>query len=152
MDANDAQRRKIMNKLLSIWKKHREIIMYLVVGGATTLVNIIVYMMLSHTGFGTVSADFDAWLVTVIFAYVTNRIFVFRSDKRSFSGILKELLSFFAGRTATGIIDIAIMVICVDMLLFNELVMKIIANAIVIILNFVISKLWVFKKNIREID
>ena len=135
-----------MNKLLSVWQKYREIIMYMVVGGATTLVNIIVYMTLAKTGFSTVSADFDAWLVTVIFAYVTNRIFVFRSDKRTFSEITKEILSFFSGRMATGIIDIAIMVICVDMFLLNEFVMKLVSNVIVIILNYIISKLWVFGK------
>ncbi len=137
---------ELMEKLLSILRKHREMIVYLLVGGLTTLVNIITYMLLAKTGFGTVSADFDAWLVTVVFAYVTNRIFVFRSQKRSFSGVLKEVLSFFTGRIATGIIDIAIMVIFVDMLLCDEFVMKIVANVVVIILNFIISKLWVFGK------
>ena len=134
-----------MDRILCLWQKYREMIMYLVIGGMTTLVNIIVYMILSKTGFGTVSADFDAWLVTVIFAYVTNRIFVFRSDKRAFADVLKEILSFFSGRIATGILDIAIMVICVDVLFYNEFVMKIVANVIVIILNYIISKLWVFK-------
>ena len=66
--------------------------------------------------------------------------------RNGISGVLKEVLSFFTGRIATGIIDIAIMVVFVDMLLCDEFVMKIIANVVVIILNFIISKLWVFGK------
>ncbi|MFG6349227.1 MAG: GtrA family protein, partial [Lachnospiraceae bacterium] len=87
-----------------------------------------------------------AWLVSVIFAYITNKIFVFESRTDTFALLVKECVSFFGCRLATGIMDVAVMYLSVDLLHFNDIVMKIVSNVFVVILNYIFSKLFIFKK------
>lgn len=125
----------------------KEIIAYLVFGVLTTLVNIVVYWLAAHPlGIKTVPSSVIAWIASVAFAYVTNRIWVFHSETTGMAGIIKEVVYFFGCRLATGVIDWTIMYVSVDLLHFNDMVMKILANVIVIILNYVASKLLIFRK------
>ncbi len=125
----------------------KEIIAYLVFGVLTTLVNIVVYWLAAHPlGIKTVPSSVIAWIAAVAFAYVTNRIWVFHSETSETAGVIKEIVSFFAARLATGVIDWVFMYVTVDLLHFNDVWMKIIANVIVVILNYIASKLWIFKK------
>ncbi len=117
-----------------------EIVLYGVFGILTTLVNMFVYWVCS--GFGTVQATCIAWFVSVLFAFITNRLFVFKSDK----AFLHECLLFYAGRLATGLLDVIIMYVFVDMFYINGMCVKIFSNIVVIILNYVVSKLFVFKR------
>ena len=122
-------------------------ILYLFFGGCTTLVNIIVYYICAHLLLlATVPATVIAWILSVAFAYVTNRIYVFESRSRGLVAILREIGAFVSCRLLTGVMDLAIMYICVDLLHFNDLIIKIISNILVIVLNYVASKLLIFRK------
>ena len=86
-----------------------------------------------------------AWTVAVVFSYWGNRNFVFHSKTNSHSGILKEAAEFFSCRIATGLLDVAIMYIFADVLGFYDVTVKTVSNIIVIILNYIASKLFIFK-------
>ena len=88
-----------------------------------------------------------AWVLAVLFAYVTNRKWVFHSDAFTTSDVIKEIVSFFVCRLATGLIDWASMFIFVDLLHLNDVAVKTIANIVVIVLNYLASKLVIFKHN-----
>lgn len=120
-------------------------ILYLFFGGCTTLVNIIVYYICSRMGLRTSLSTVIAWALSVLFAYVTNRKFVFKSKAFGFLPILKEILGFFLCRFATGLLDLVIMVVFVDFLHLNDMVIKVLSNILVIVLNYVASKLFIFK-------
>lgn len=138
----------MIKKIWELYLKYKEVILYLVFGGLTTLINIISYAVFSYVfHMGTVVSTAAAWVVSVIFAYVTNKIFVFESRTDTFRMLLKECISFFGCRFATGIMDVAVMYVSVDLLHFNDIVMKIISNVLVVILNYVFSKLFIFRKN-----
>ena len=131
----------------NVQKNIKEIVAYLVFGVLTTLVNIVVYWVAAHPlGIKTVPSSVIAWIAAVLFAYVTNRIWVFHSETTGRSGIIKEMFYFFSARLATGVIDWVFMYVTVDLLSFNDVYMKVIANVIVVILNYVASKLLIFRK------
>ncbi len=144
-----------MDKLKSLFKKHREVVAYLFFGGVTTLVNIAAYALLKRTGLSTGVANALAWVIAVLVAYVTNRRWVFESHTRGAAAV-KELTAFVAARAGTGLLDEAVMVLGVDrlgpMLVSPErlglwgLGVKVFSNLLVIILNYVFSKLFIFKK------
>lgn len=132
--------------MLALLQRYRSVISYLFFGGCTTLLNIIVYTLCTRfLLMDTVPATVMAWIVAVLFAYITNRIWVFGSNVKGIAGIVRELAAFFACRIATGALDIAIMFVCVEKLRFHDIIMKVISNIIVIILNYVASKIIVFK-------
>lgn len=136
---------------MRIIQKYKSIIAYLFFGVCTTAVNLIVYFLCARwinlsTGFSTVVA----WLLAVIFAFLTNKVWVFESKSWERKLLIKELGSFFICRAASGVADLIIMLITVDILDWNELMMKLFSNTLVIILNYVASKLFVFKKPDRE--
>lgn len=126
--------------------KYTELIFYLIFGVLTTAVNIAVYFICSRIFyFQVISSNITAWLLSVLFAYLTNRKFVFISKAEGFSSVLKECMNFFLGRLSTGILDTVIMFVSVDLLAFNDVIMKVLSNIIVIVLNYLISKLLVFR-------
>ena len=141
--------RKIkLGKLADIYEAHLEGMRYLIFGALATAVNIGVYTIfyyLCHVSNST--SNVIAWIVAAIFAYFTNKILVFESKVDTKKQLLKEIVSFFGCRLLTLAIDQIIMIIAVDKLGFNGFLMKVIANIIVIILNFVFSKLFIFKKD-----
>ncbi len=128
-------------------KKYKSIILYIIFGVATTLVNVIAYYLCAQIGhISVVPSTLIAWLISVIFAYITNKIWVFESKTKKLDEIIKEIASFFSCRILTGILDVLMMYIFVDQLHLNDMFMKIVSNGIVIVLNYVASKLLVFKK------
>lgn len=135
-----------MKKYVELIKKNKMIISYLFFGVCTTAVNIIAYYLCTLWGLSTALSTIIAWLLAVLFAYVTNRKFVFESENKSFDSVAKETISFFSCRAITGLLDLVIMIVFVDLLFFNDMVMKIISNVLVIILNYLASKLWIFNK------
>lgn len=127
--------------------KYKSVILYAFFGGMTTIVNIATYYVSAHLiHLDTLVSTCIAWVVGVLFAYVTNRKYVFESDKIGFSAVLKEVLSFFSCRLATGVVDVAIMYIFVDVLHFNDMFIKVFSNVVVIVLNYIASKLIIFRK------
>lgn len=136
-----------MEKIKELYKKYKEIIMYLIFGGLTTLVNIVAYFILARLlNIETVASTIIALIVSILFAYITNKIFVFESKTNNKKDLLREMISFFACRALSGVMDVAIMYVTVDLWHFNDIIMKIISNIIVIIVNYVFSKLIIFKK------
>lgn len=133
-----------IKKLLFIYK---DVIFYAIFGVLTTLVNIISFWVSAHAlHFATMTSTIMAWMVAVLFAYLTNRKWVFHSTATNTSDIVKEIISFFSCRLATGIVDWICMFLFVDCLQWNDMVIKFGANVLVIILNYVASKLLIFKK------
>ena len=96
--------------------------------------------------FNTMISTVVAWVLAVLFAYITNRKWVFKSVANSRMEIVRELVSFFGCRIATGIVDWLCMFIFVEFLKFNDVLIKAVANILVIILNYIASKLIIFKK------
>ena len=136
-----------MERIRKLIFQYRHELLYLIFGALTTLVNFVVYLGATRlVGMVTTAANALAWLLAVLFAYLTNRKWVFESQASGAREIGAELLRFMAGRVATGLMDIAIMYVSVDLLGANDVVMKILSNVLVIILNYVISKLMVFRK------
>lgn len=132
-------------------KKYKDIIPYGIFGLLTTAVNVTVYWVGAHLlNFEVVPSTVVAWIVAVTFAYVTNRKWVFQSEAKTILEIRKEIMSFYVCRLATGILDWICMYIFVDLLCFNDVVIKVMTNILVIILNYVASKIVIFKKNVKR--
>ena len=125
--------------------KYRHYILYIIFGVLTTIVNVITYY-LTHLLLPVMPSTIIAWILAVLFAYVTNRRFVFESQAKTKQEIIKEIISFFSARILTGILDVALMFIFVDCLKMNDMIIKVISNIIVIVLNYVLSKVFVFRK------
>lgn len=131
-----------------IFEKYKSILLYLVFGVCTTIINIFVYYICDRIFYtDTVTSTVIAWFFAVLFAYGTNRKWVFESNLNHVSEILKEGVSFFSCRLITGLLDLLIMYVCVDILLLNGLVIKIISNVFVIVVNYISSKILIFKKS-----
>lgn len=120
----------------------KELSLYIIFGVLTTIVNIFVYLFFARIcGIDYIISNIIAWFLSVLFAYVTNRIWVFESKK---SNIVKESLLFFGGRLFSGILDTGLMYLFVDILLTGDLFAKIVVQIIVVIVNYLFSKLVVF--------
>lgn len=135
----------MFNKLFVLYKKYKEIINYLIFGGLTTLISIITYALFAkvfHIDY--LISNVLSWVLAVLFAYITNKIFVFESKSKK---NIKEITSFFFFRVVSLIMEMIILYVFVDMLHIDDLVTKIIAQIIVIVSNYVFSKVFVFKKN-----
>ena len=130
-----------------LWKKYKEIITYLFFGFVTTVVNYGVYALLVR-GFhmDVVPANIIAWIIAMIVAFVTNKLWVFESKARDGKTVLREFAEFAIARLITLGIETLLLWIFVDKLGVNDLIMKIITNVIVVILNYVFSKFIIFRK------
>lgn len=145
-----------MKKVLSLYKKYEEQINYLVVGGLTTIVGVgsklllLVTILDQTNGFELQIAEIISWFLAVSFAYITNRMFVFHSKVKGRKQV-KEILNFFKGRIATQLIQMFIMWLFVTILKLNTnmwvIIFTLVCQVMQIILNYVISKLLVFKKS-----
>ena len=132
-------------------RKHHQIISYLFFGVCTTILNMAVYAMLYEwLGISNVESTTIAWLLAVLFAYVTNKTLVFKSKRENKTQQLTEFVSFFACRAITGLLDIAIMFISVDYMGWNALVWKLISNIIVTVANYIASKFWIFQAKSKK--
>ena len=117
-----------MKTLKALLQKYKDIVLYVVFGGLTTLVNIVSFYVLEQLlAVATVPATCVAWAL-------------------SRRGILREMGSFFLFRLLSGLMDVAIMYVCVDLLGWNSMIIKVLSNVLVIIVNYVASKLVIFRK------
>ena len=138
-----------MEKILNLYKKYKEIINYLIVGGLTTLIALAVYYVSVFTFLNPNNplelqiANVLSWCAGVTFAYFTNRKFVFESKNEK---KLQEATKFVSSRIATLLLDMFVMFLGVTVLKFNDKIIKIISQILVIVGNYVLSKLFVFKK------
>ncbi len=136
-----------MNKLKELYIKYKEAIRYLFFGVLTVAVNLAIYYICAHLlDFEVMLSTVIAWICSVTFAFITNKIWVFESNNWTQETVFKEIISFYTYRVLTGILDVIIMYVCVDKLSFNDMLIKVVSSIIVIILNYIASKLVVFKK------
>lgn len=131
--------------ILRLWKKYNSIIAYLFWGVVTTLVNIGVFMLWYHAGGNYQVGTVLAWFLSVLVAFFSNKVWVFNSHYTGVSDTLREMLSFFGARLLTLVIDIVITWLGISILHWDVLVVKIIDNVVVVLANYVFSKLFVFR-------
>lgn len=138
-----------MKKLLKLYKKYKEIINYLIVGGLTTLISLIVYYICVLTFLNPNEsiqlqiANIVSWIAGVTFAYFTNRKYVFESKNKK---KMQEATKFVSSRITTLLLDMFIMWLSVTVIGFNDKIIKIISQILIIIGNYILSKLFVFNK------
>ncbi len=136
-----------MKRLLDICKKHRDIVLYLIFGVLTTLVNYLVYLPLYNLlHFSATTSNVIAWFAAVLFAFLTNKPFVFKSMDWSVSVTWPEFCRFIGCRIGSGAVETLIIFITVDLLSLNGNLMKVITSILVVILNYFSSRLLVFRK------
>ncbi len=142
-----------LKRLADLYRNHIEGMRYLICGGLSTIVNILAYVLGSYVLFIGVTdttlrvnlSEIFAFIMALIFAYWVNKTIVFNSKCENVISLLKEITSFIACRIFTEIISIGMMNYAVYANI-NDIVMKVIANIVVIVLNFILSKVLIFKK------
>lgn len=136
--------------LSRIYKKYKEIINYLIFGGLTTLVSIGTYALFTKLfNIDYLVSNVLSWIIAVLFAFITNKLFVFESKSKDKKQVSKEMINFFFFRVVSLGIEMVIMYVFVDLLSINDLITKVIAQVIVILSNYIFSKVFVFKNQIK---
>ena len=137
-----------MEKIKEQYFKYKEIINYLVFGGLATVVNFVTYFIVARLiGIDEVLSSGISWFFSVLFAYITNKLFVFESKTEGIKAILIEMGSFFLARIVSGILcDVGTFAIMVRVFNINDLFAKVVTQIMVVIVNYVFSKLIIFRK------
>ena len=134
---------------MKIYNKYKEIINYLIFGVLTTIISLLTYYILTITilnpnnGIELQMANIISWIISVLFAYITNRKYVFVSKS---DNIITEGGKFFASRIMTLLLDILIMFVGVTTLKYNDKIIKVISQIIIIVSNYILSKIFVFRR------
>jgi len=131
--------------MFKIYKKYEEIINYLIFGVLTTVVSILSYALFTRfLHFNYILSNVLSWIISVTFAFITNKLYVFKSNDCK---ILKEGIKFYFSRITSLLIELFVMYLMVDIFNLNDLISKIVVQFIVIVLNYIFSKLFVFKND-----
>lgn len=134
-----------MKKIIGIWNKYKELIMYLVFGGLSFVLNIVLYVFLTQfCSFHELIANIISWIVVIVFVFYTNRKWVFETARQN---KLKQFLEFVYSRILTLIMEEIILLIGIEIFSIKDIYVKIFGQIMVIIANYVLSKCIVFKKN-----
>ena len=134
----------MIKKLIETYK---EIISYLFFGVCTTVVNFVIYFACTNLlDLNYLLANALSWVGAVAFAYVTNRIWVFKSKNKGIRAIFKEITAFVGCRLLSGVMDMLIMFVGVDLMGISDGITKLITQIVVVVLNYVFSKLIIFRK------
>ncbi len=135
----------------ALWEKYRDMALYLIFGVVTTAVNVAVYhVCFAVLGVPNIPSVVIAWVLSVAVAYITNKLWVFRSPSFAPSVLWPELCKFVAARGFTGVLDLGIMFVGVDLLGGPGTVLKLGSNVLVVVLNYVFSKWLIFKDRAGE--
>ena len=136
-----------LRRFYGLYAKYKSILLYVFFGGCTTVVSIGSFVLLNTVlGLNELIANIGSWILAVSFAYVTNRVWVFSSCVRG-KAIWKEMISFYSGRLITLGLEEAMLFVFVTLLHLNSTVIKVIAQIVVLIGNYLISKLITFRKS-----
>lgn len=136
-----------MNRIKVLFNRYYDVIVYLVFGVLTTIVNYAVFLPLYNiAGCSIVISNAVAWVIAVLFAYLTNKPFVFRSHDWTAKTVIPEFFKFVSCRVASGIMETVILFITVDCLSMNGNIWKLITQVLVVVANYIGSKLLVFRK------
>lgn len=137
----------MINWATQIFVKYKELICYGIFGFGATLINIFSFYLFRRIfNLDIIISNIFAWLLAFIFAFVTNKLWVFESKNWTSQTAIKEIVNFLIARFATLVLDTFCMWLMIDILAINDLVSKISVNIIVIVVNYVTSKFWVFKQ------
>jgi len=132
-----------MNTIMSLIKKHEEIIRYLIAGILTTIVSIVSYYLFRIIRIHYLISTILSWILAVIFAYFVNKFYVFKNNKKD----ILEFVNFIKYRLISLLMEFITMYVLVDILFINDRISKIIVQGIVLVLNYLFSKIFVFKNN-----
>ena len=136
----------MIQKIKDLTGKYRDVLIYLVFGVLTTVVNYVIYLPVYNVlGLSAALSNAIAWVGAVVFAYLTNKPFVFRSHDWSMKTVVPELTKFVGCRVASGVAETLILLVTVDVLHWNGNLWKLLTSVIVVILNYIGSKLFVFR-------
>ena len=135
--------RRVYDKVYKIFTE--EAMKYIIFGILTTLINILVYYIFSHIGISYLISNSIAFIFSIIFAFVTNKFYVFKCKDIRKEVLIREIYKFILSRLGTFLIDTLLMFIGVRCLRLNDLIVKYMVNIVVIILNYIVSKKIVFK-------
>lgn len=137
----------VLNVFEPFYKKQKEMLLYLFFGGLTFVVSIATFMFFDKVcHLDELIANLISWVLAVAFAYITNRIWVFQSTADTKQKMVKEMTEFVGGRVVTLVIEEIILLVFVTWLALDSTIVKVVAQIIVIVLNYIISKLFVFKE------
>lgn len=136
--------KELYHKCKNLYVQYKEIINYLIFGGLTFVVSMLTYYI-CRLAFDYVLSNLISWVAAVLFAYITNKAFVFESKTETIFLLIKEFVLFIASRIFTLLLETAILYIMVDWLHINDMLVKVIAQIIVILTNYILSKLVIFK-------
>ncbi len=129
------------------YERHKEKLLYVFFGGLTTVVSLVSFWLVDRVmAQNEHVANLVSWILAVLFAFVTNRIWVFGARTEGLAAFVRQLLSFYGGRLATLGIEEALLLIFITWLQFDSMIVKIAAQIVVLILNYIVSKLLVFRK------
>lgn len=130
-----------------IYKKYEEGINYLIWGFIAFLLNVVLFYLLVNVCYmQELIANVISWVICVIFAYFTNRVFVFKSQNKDAQSVGKEFMQFVGARVGTLLLEEAVILIGITLLHGNNMIVKLIGQVLVIVSNYVLSKLWIFKE------
>lgn len=134
--------------LRTFFFRHKMVLMYLFFGGLSFFLNLGLFALLDGVcHIHELIANVICWIVCVLFQFVTNRIWVFDGRTETTEALMRQMASFFGGRVFTLIVEEAIILIFITWLGYNDIIVKLIAQIVVIVLNYVISKWLVFRKD-----
>lgn len=136
----------IPKKLLPLYEKYEDTLLYIFFGALTTLVSFGAQQLGILIFNNVVINTTFSWICAVLFAFFTNRIWVFEAPTKTAGEFFLQLIKFFGSRFFTYLIELLIMFIFVDLLSFKEMIVKVCAQVIILVLNFILSKFMVFKK------
>ena len=150
------EKKDIFDKLMSLpllnywmepYKKYKEILLYLFFGGLTAVVSIGSYAYMDVVmGMNPLIANIISWILAVTFAYITNKIWVFQVEIHGTKELFQQIFSFYTGRLLTLGIEEAILLIFITKLGFNSIAVKVVAQVVVVVSNYIISKCFVFRE------
>lgn len=138
----------ILVKFYPFYEKNKEILLYLFFGGLSFFISVMMYILFyAFLGYNELIANVISWVITVMFAFFTNRLWVFKSNVESLKDYIFQMISFYGGRVITLIIEEVVLFIFITCLHFSSIIVKIVAQVIIIVLNYVISKLIIFRNH-----
>ena len=120
--------------------------MYGIFGVLTTIINLLIFYILDRLGVNVYLNNSIAWIISVLFAFITNKLYVFNSKDTSYEIIIKEGFAFFLARIFSYFVDMFTIFMIFQVMGINKIIAKIISNIIVIIINYLLSKIIIFKK------
>lgn len=136
----------ILRYFQPFYEKNREMLLYLFFGGLAFLVSIFTFALFDVTfGMNELIANVVSWIITVTFAFFTNRIWVFQAPTETAKEFISQLVMFFGARVVTLVVEEVILLVFVTWMQFDSMVVKIVAQVVVIVLNYILSKLVIFK-------